>query len=285
MGLTSGSLFALMIVGVVVLPVLTLVFWNRIPGPKPVKYGSRLGLVLMSQVTAVLLALLWINNYYVFYESWSDLMGDNGSTGAIEAAGPQPSGKGSVDATGGAHGGSLPNAKLFTPMGDVPNGYQTTIIGTESKITGSVMAWLPPQYFEPAFAHTDFPVVELFPGTPGTPQTWLGAMQSPTVMQRLTSSNEAHPFILVAASINVDGHHDPDCSNIPNGPQVATWLTTDVRNLVLTSFRASPDRTAWGMMGYSEGGLCASKLVLQYPNEYAAAVSISGDDQDRKSVV
>jgi S-formylglutathione hydrolase FrmB len=31
-------------------------------------------------------------------------------------------------------------------------------------------------------------------------------------------------------------------------------------------------------MGYSEGGLCASKLALQYPGQYAAAVSISGDD-------
>jgi enterochelin esterase-like enzyme len=63
----------------------------------------------------------------------------------------------------------------------------------------------------------------------------------------------------------VDGRHDPDCSNIPNGPQVATWLTTDVRNLVQTSFRTSTDRDAWGLMGYSEGGLCASKLALQYP--------------------
>jgi len=31
-------------------------------------------------------------------------------------------------------------------------------------------------------------------------------------------------------------------------------------------------------MGYSEGGLCASKLALQYPDEYTAAVSMSGDD-------
>jgi predicted peptidase len=59
---------------------------------------------------------------------------------------------------------------------------------------------------------------------------------------------------------------------------VATWLTVDVRNLLESSFRISNNRDSWGLMGYSEGGLCASKLALQYPNDYAAAVSISGDD-------
>jgi enterochelin esterase-like enzyme len=278
MGLTSESFFALVIVGVILLPLITIVLWSRIPGPKPVKVGSRLGMILMSQAMAVLLAGLWINNTFQLYDSWSDVLGDNGATGAIEAGAPQGAGKNAVDAKNGIHSAALPNAKLFTPMGDLPDGYQTTITGAESKIDGNVLVWLPPQYFEAAYAHTTFPVVELLSGTPGIPEAWLGGMQAPTVMDRLTGRNEAHPFILVAAAINVDGRHDPDCSNIPNGPQVATWLTTDVRNLILTSFRTSNDRDSWGLMGYSEGGLCSSKLALQYPTEYAAAVSISGDD-------
>ena len=278
MGLTGEGFFALVIVGVILLPLITVLLWNRIPGPKPVKIGSRLGMIVMSQTVAVLLAALWINNTFQLYDSWSDVLGENGATGAIQAATPQGIGKATVEAKGGIRGDSLPNAKLFSDLDGVPSGYQATITGPESKIVGSVMVWLPAQYFEAAYAHSNFPVVELLSGTPGTPQTWLEGMQAPTVMGRLTSADEAHPFILVAASINVDGHHDPDCSNIPGGQQVATWLTTDVRNLVLTSFRTSADRDAWGLMGYSEGGLCASKLVLQYPDEYAAAVSISGDD-------
>jgi enterochelin esterase-like enzyme len=278
MGLTSESFFALVIVGVVVLPVLTIILWNRIPGPKPVKIGSRLGLIGVSQAMAVLLAALWINNSFQLYDSWSDVLGDNGATGAIEAATPQSLGKAAVDAKNGIRGDSLPNAKLFSALDAVQDGYQTTITGPESKIQGSVLVWLPPEYFESAYAHVKFPVVELLSGTPGIPQAWLEGMQAPKVMTHLTSEGEAHPFILVAAAINVDGRHDPDCSDIPHGPQVATWLTADVRNLIMTSFRASGDRDAWGLMGYSEGGLCASKLALQYPSEYAAAVSISGDD-------
>jgi enterochelin esterase-like enzyme len=263
---------------VILLPVVTILLWNRIPGPRPVKVGSRLGLIGMSQVAAVLLAALWINNSFQLYDSWSDVLGNDGATGAIEAATPQGVGKTAVDAKNGVLDDSLPNARLFSALDGVQDGYQATITGPESKVEGSVMVWLPPEYFEAAYAHAEFPVVQLLSGTPGTPQTWLEAMQAPTVMTRLVKHDEAHPFILVSASINVDGRHDPDCSNIPGGPQVATWLTGDVRNLMRTSFRVATDRDAWGLMGYSEGGLCASKLVLQYPAEYAAAVSISGDD-------
>lgn len=276
MGLTSEGFFWLVIVGVVLFPVITLLLWNRVPGPRPVKAGSRLGLVVLSQSMAVLLAALWINNTFQLYDSWSDVLGENGATGAIEAVTPQ-AGKTSVAAKGGVQSESLPNARLFHTLPGVHDGYQVTITGPESKVVGSVMVWLPPQYFESAYAHTRFPVVQLLSGTPGTPQTWLGAMQAPLVVSRQVKDGQ-HPFVLVSASINVDGRHDPDCSNIPGGPRVATWLTADVHNLVETSFRVSADRDGWGLMGYSEGGLCASKLALQYSDEYAAAVSISGDD-------
>jgi len=272
MGLTSEGFLTIVVSAVVVFPLLTLLLWNRLPGPRPVKVGSRLGLILMGQVSAVLLAALWINNSYQLYTSWSDLFGQDGGTGSIAAATPAATGK------GGARTVALPNAKLFRPLSGVRDGYSATIAGPRSHIVNSVLVWLPPQYFEPAYEHADFPVVELLSGTPGTPQTWLEGMQAPLALTRLMHNGRAHPFILVSAAINVDPGHDPDCSDIPKGPQVATWLTADVRELVLTSFRASANRGSWGLMGYSEGGLCASKLVLQYPKLYSAAVSLSGDD-------
>lgn len=273
MGLTSEGFLTIVIIAVVLFPLLALAVWNRVPGPRPVRFGARLGLIMLSQVSAVLLAALWINNTYQLYTSWSDLMGQNGGTGNIVAATPQ-----TTVAKTGVRTAALPNAKLFRPFSSVADGYIATVTGPRSHIVNSVLVWLPPQYFEPAYAHTDFPVVELFSGTPGTPQTWLQGMQAPLVVTRLMQAHRAHPFILVAAAINVDRGHDPDCSDIAHGPKVATWLTSDVRDLVLTSFRADANRDSWGLMGYSEGGLCASKLVLQYPQLYSAAVSLSGDD-------
>jgi enterochelin esterase-like enzyme len=272
MGLTSEGFLTVVIVAVAVFPLLTLLLWNRLPGPRPVKVGSRLGLILMAQVSAVLLAALWINNSYQLYTSWSDLFGQDGGTGSIAAATPAATGKAGVRSV------ALPNAKLFRPLPGVHDGYIATIAGPRSHIVNSVLVWLPPQYFESGYEHADFPVVQLLSGTPGTPQTWLQGMQAPLALTRLMHKGRAHPFILVSAAINVDPGHDPDCSNIPKGPQVATWLTADVRELVLTSFRAAASRDSWGLMGYSEGGLCASKLVLQYPQLYSAAVSLSGDD-------
>ncbi|WP_051451638.1 alpha/beta hydrolase [Actinospica robiniae] len=270
MGLTSEGFLIVVIAAVALFPLLTLLLWNRLPGPRPVKVGSRLGLILMAQVSAVLLAALWINNSYQLYTSWSDLFGRDGGTGAIAAATPAD--------RPGVRSASLPNARLFRPMSGVADGYSATISGPRSHIVNNVSVWLPPQYFETAYEHAEFPVVQLLSGTPGSPQTWLEGMQAPLALTRLVDSGRAHPFILVSAAINVDPGHDPDCSNIPNGPKVATWLTSDVRDLVLTSFRASSNRDSWGLMGYSEGGLCASKLALQYPRLYSAAVSLSGDD-------
>jgi len=48
-------------------------------------------------------------------------------------------------------------------------------------------------------------------------------------------------------------------------------------SLIERTFRVTTDRSGWGMMGYSEGGLCAGKLLVQYPQLFSAAVQMSGD--------
>ena len=276
MGLTSGIFLATAIMAAVVLPLGTVLFWNRLRGPKAVRFLTRFGLIGLCQGTAVLLAALLINNSFQLYLSWSDLLGEDGGPGQILAQLP-------VSEPTGAAGSrpadrDLPNAKLFHGFAGAAGVQVSTITGPQSKITGSVYVWLPPQYSEAEYAHSEFPVVQLLSGYPGTPVTWLEGMRAPQILSEEMAEHGVHPFILVAAAINVDPPHDPDCSNIPGGPQVDTWLTQDVHNLIETSFRTRTDAKGWGLMGYSEGGLCASKLALQHSDEFAAAVSMSGDD-------
>ena len=38
--------------------------------------------------------------------------------------------------------------------------------------------------------------------------------------------------------------------------------------MVIDDFRAEPAAAGWGLMGYSTGGFCAAKLVLQHPDRY-----------------
>jgi hypothetical protein len=180
---------------VVALPVATVLLWNRLRGPRPVRGAQRLGLIVLCQSTAVLLAALLINNSFQLYTSWSDLFGWNGAPGQIEGAA-----KPLALATGAAQTGqptgdrALPNAALFHPYHGVANAFETTITGTQSKVTGTVLVWLPPQYYQPRYAHTYFPVVQLFSGFPGSPQTWLSGMAAPSILSRRPAGGDlAHP--------------------------------------------------------------------------------------------
>jgi enterochelin esterase-like enzyme len=151
--------------------------------------------------------------------------------------------------------------------------------GPKSRLGGdnNVLVWLPPQYNDPAYANTDFPVVMLFPGYPGTPQTWFGQMDGQKELAALVQQHTSTPFVLVAVNISPIKGVNTDCTDIPGGPQVATYITDDVRTMVERTFRVTTDRSGWGMMGYSEGGLCAGKLLVQYPQLFSAAVQMSGD--------
>ncbi|NUR58825.1 MAG: esterase, partial [Catenulispora sp.] len=64
-------------------PVGTYLLWNRVPGPRPVRAVSRLSMIGVSQIMAILLFGVLVNNYYDLYASWDDLLGDTGSPGVI----------------------------------------------------------------------------------------------------------------------------------------------------------------------------------------------------------
>ena len=155
----------------------------------------------------------------------------------------------------------------------------TSFTGPKSGLGGTndVIVWTPPQYNDPAYANTDFPVVLLFPGYPGTPQTWFGNMAGQKELGTLVQQHASTPFVLVAVNISPIKGVNTDCTDIPGGPQVATFITDDVRTMIERTFRVTTDRSGWGMMGYSEGGLCAGKLLVQYPQLFSAAVQMSGD--------
>ncbi|WP_037608266.1 alpha/beta hydrolase [Streptacidiphilus rugosus] len=263
MSLTGTPFFVLTVV--LVIGALTALFllWNRIPGPQPLRLASRFGLALFSQITAVVMVLAYVNNSMgPFYESWSDLFG--GSTTPVTTN------------AGGGHGGVSSDGKLrFTTYS---NGVvKSYAYGAASGIEGSLYVWLPPQYNDPAYAQTDFPVVELLPGTPGTPQAWFGTLKVQDEMRKLMASGQVKPMIMVAAKLNVlGGNTDPGCADIPGIAKTATWLAKDVPALVRSNFRAAKEPTHWGVMGYSAGAYCSVNLAVQHPDAFRAAVSLSG---------
>ena len=141
---------------------------------------------------------------------------------------------------------------------------------------GDIHVWLPPQYHDPAYASTRFPVVMLFPGYPGSPAGWFGVLNGGQVLGQMIAQQQATPFVLVAVNVNQHGEN-LNCSDIPGGPQTATYIAEDVRTMIEANFHVSDRRTGWGLMGFSDGGLCAGKLLLQYPQYFRSAAHLAGD--------
>jgi len=293
--LTSGLLATLLIVAAVVLPVLTLGLWSRVRGHRLLRQGQRWGLVVGAQAVAIIAVLVLINDYFGLYSTWDDLLGRTSPASLAGALDPTstgartPAGQGASPASSTAGGttmaaqvpwtGGLPTG--FTATGDA-NSFVATVTVPGSSTPLRLYVSLPQQYFDPAFAHSAFPVVELFHGYPGSPTTWYHAMAVlPRLDQAITSGGT--PFVLVVPQISVPGAPDLECTDLPGQPQVSTFLTDEVRQVVTTHFRVRSDRAGWGLMGYSEGGYCAAQLLLRHPDLYAAGVSISGYDAPESS--
>lgn len=279
MSLLSLSFRITAVIAVAVVAVATVVLWNRVRGPRPVRVASRVGLVLLGEVLATLALLGWLNVAYGgLFVSWGDLLGNQSMNGAHFAG---QAGKVRLSPVAPAVTAAPVPAvqqQRFTPAGY--DGFQETVLtGKRSGITAPVYVWTPPQYATEPDEY--FPVLMLVHGVPGDPQGWLGPMHVVAHLEAAMATGTVHPYILVVPSIIASASEsapwsNPECSDIPGYAAAATWLAEDVRDMVLSNFRALDSAVGWGVMGYSTGGFCAAKLVLQYPGQFQAAVSLAG---------
>jgi enterochelin esterase-like enzyme len=287
---TSGSLQWCTIALAALAAVATVVLWNRMPGPRALRTAQRGALLVFGELMAATAILVWVNiSNGGLVVSWQDLLGNQSTRGGVFAgqAGtvaldPRPTPV--ARAVGAAAAGAIPaavSARLravrFSPSG---GGFtETTFRGPYSGLDSQVYVWTPPQYA--AEPHTYFPVLELLHGVVGSPDGWIGPMNVVDHLEAAEQSARVYPFILVVPEVTpVPGHTWPwnneECSDVPGDANVDAWLTEDVRALVVSDFRAESAADGWGLMGYSTGGFCAAKLLLQHPDRYQAAVSLAG---------
>jgi enterochelin esterase-like enzyme len=154
----------------------------------------------------------------------------------------------------------------------------TTLSGPRSGVTLRVWVWLPPQYDQPAFARTAFPALMLYPGGSGAGyNTWAGRQYGAReAVAEGAARGTLTPFVFVMPEMQLSEKLDTECADLPGQPRVGTFLDTDVRAMVEDNFRVIRDRTGWAAAGASSGAYCASRLVFNHPDQYAAVVSISG---------
>ncbi|AOT60373.1 MULTISPECIES: alpha/beta hydrolase [Streptomyces] len=170
----------------------------------------------------------------------------------------------------------------FTTQNTVDDGTRigvTTLEGRKSGFTGKVWVWAPPQYFEPRYAGSGFPVLIALPGGNGYPKNyWMGTdLKLQSSISRWSKEGKSLPFIVVMPVLNPDDKFYYDGSDIPGQEKMGTWMTEDVPDFVRANFRTFASRDGWAFMGSSSGAFVGLKSVLKHPDKFKAVIA-SGPD-------
>ncbi|MHA3703995.1 alpha/beta hydrolase [Jatrophihabitans sp. YIM 134969] len=133
--------------------------------------------------------------------------------------------------------------------------------------------WLPPAYVDGAQA--DLPVLELLPGSPSTPTTWVQSGGANATADAYAARHSGLAPLVVMPDSNGSLTADSECVDGPDG-RVETYLTVDVPAFMHRVFDSQTGPRSMAVAGLSEGGMCAAELALRHPTEYAAFGDYSG---------
>jgi enterochelin esterase-like enzyme len=106
---------------------------------------------------------------------------------------------------------------------------------------------------------------------------WTTAVRVQPMLDALIDTGQLPPTIMVFVSEHGDAYPDSECVNSVDGREwFERFLTTTVVPYVDSHFRTISRPTARAVVGYSQGGYCASMLAMRHPDLFASALSWSG---------
>lgn len=268
MGLADGLTLTLFSVSTVGMTFIVLIFWKKIYRQTFINFLLRLFIIVLCQVLALISIGLAVNRANGFYESWNDLLGT--SSNYTQSA-TKVSSIAMITKAELAKSDKLPyQSKLVRDV----------ITGTQSQVSNVVYIDLPSAAVSDInkmipLDSNRYRVVEFLTGFPSQPLMWVKVL---AMDQELALYNQKHmgkEIIGVFPEINIAGHFDLECMNLPNNqPAAETWLSVDMHSYLAARLGMTDSR--WAIMGVSTGGWCAAMLSVRHPNLYSAAVSIAG---------
>ena len=222
-------------------------------------------------VPAMAFGIASVNKFYDYYQTWGGMISDLTGQGASSIP------KYAV-AAGSNRQFDKDIGRVTSTAEDAQVGYlfQTTIVGQRSRLARTVYVYLPPQYFQKAYAHYKFPAIELLHGSPGNPEAWLTVLDVIPTFLNLLETHPSDASILVMPDTDGGQQYGLQCLNNPGGIQDMTFVAVDVPDYIARFVRVQAPGPAWGVAGYSEGGYCAANIALQEPDRYGAAGVMSG---------
>lgn len=285
MSLTSRTTVWAMVALAALCVALLVWLWPRFARPGLWQVLGRLVAIGVTQVTIVAAFACGVNSSYQFFGSWGELFGnvDTAPVGVTQAS----------DGTGSVNGISVPHGRLVQPASDqqlsrvhgLPDGpaavtgrvESVNIIGRRTGVIDPAFVYLPPQYFQKAYARMRFPVIVALSGYPGSIFNLAQHLRVPQTVAELQAKGRMQPTIVVMIRPTIAPPRDTECVNVPKGPQTETFLAKDLPQAIRSAYRAGHYASAWGVMGYSSGGSCALQLTMRDPGVYTTAVALSPD--------
>ena len=223
-------------------------------------------------IPAMAFGVASVNKFYDYYQTWGGMISDLTGQGANSIP------KYAVAGAGSNKQFDKDIGRVTSTAEDAQVGYlfQTTVTGPRSHLARNVYVYLPPQYFQKAYAHYRFPVIELLHGSPGNPQAWVAVLDVIPTFLNLLVAHPSDAAVLVMPDTDGGQQYALQCLDDPGGIQDMTFVAQDVPDYIARLVRVQPPGRAWGVAGYSEGGYCAANIALQQPDRYGAAGVMSG---------
>jgi Putative esterase len=273
-GLTNGSFIITLFAAALTAGALTVRLWPRYARPGTRHVLSRIGLLTLTQVVALLAVLVYLNAYFEFYSGWDDLLGTNAGTAAIK--------RGQIGGTRSTPPAAPMAISALGPRRDRRALARDGLIekfrftGQTTGLSAEAYVVLPREYFQPAYATRRFPVSLVLTGYPGNPYSLIRVMHLPSLIRQGELAGTVQPTVYVLMRPTLVPPRDTECTDVPDGPQVESFFAIDVPAAVDARYRVVTSRAGWGIMGDSTGGYCAAKIAMRHSDRFAAAVSLSG---------
>lgn len=239
--------------------------------------GACVNLVIMIVASALVAFSLGmvLNRYNAWYPTLQDLWTTPTSDEKSENAGADPSAVFSAPPSTQPKPSGDP--RTLPPLPSPGERQQKFSVPTaDGKQSWHAVVVLPKGYFDAANAHRDYPVLYAGHGFPGTPQQWLGSLNLPEQVDRLTDAHRLAATIIVIPDL-MPNRADTECTAGPDGhTQLEDWLHRDLPGFLHAKLRTQPSRTSQAWIGFSAGGWCGVMSTMLHPDAFAAAISLGG---------
>jgi len=282
--LTGGLVLVSVIVVAVASSALLILLWPRWTGRTGIL--ARVALVAGHDVALLVAVAVLFNDHFGFFADWTDLgqalgVVSSADGGVNATAGGDPRAAVAAVGTGGDPfpvSTSLPGPApgMAVGVGGGVGGRQQrylhfTVTGARSGARSQILVALPRGYADPANRRRRYPVIETFPGYPGTPFNPSRALDALVTQRRMA------PAIVLSATMEIPRGRDTECVDGGGGaPAVETFLTQDVPEWATQHLRVSLHRSGWATAGISAGGWCAAMAAMLHPDRYSAAIVLGG---------